>query len=65
MGEVLHQFRLGIGFSGRIDSAFASPLMVDLKHEPDCGLVIHVEYAFQHLHDKLHGRDIIVEKQHP
>ena len=48
-----------------IDAAFADPVVMDVQHNPGCGLPIFVEKALQNVHDELHRRVVVVENKNP
>lgn len=48
-----------------IDTAFAYPVVVDMQHNSCGGFVILAEEAFQHVHDELHRRVVVVENKNP
>src|SRR5712691_1755558 len=62
--EVHHLRHLGFCDFIRIDTAFADPVLVHMKHDP-CGVfAVFVEEPLQDLHDEFHRRVIVVQQQH-
>jgi hypothetical protein len=63
-GEIHHLRHLGFrNFIGEY-TADADPLLVDMQHHLRGLIGVHLEKAFENMHDKFHRRIIVVEQQH-
>src|SRR3954451_18808865 len=62
----VHDLRhLGLGYLVGVDSTLADAMLVHVHHDSLGSLVVLVEESLQHMHDELHGRIVVVQKQHP
>ena len=64
VGKLHHLICLCLGHFLRVDPTLANSCMVNVKHEMRCGFTIHIENLLDHVHDKFHRRDVIVQEQH-
>src|SRR6478672_4589359 len=64
-GEVHDLRHLGLRHLVGIDPAFADAVVMHVQHNARRRLVILAEETFQHVHDELHRRVVVVEDQHP
>ena len=62
-GELLNLSHLGLGDVSREDTTDAHAPGMHMEHDLSGLLPAHMEKEFQNLNDKIHGREIIVEKQ--
>lgn len=63
--ELLHLPDLAFGDITRINAAYSLTLLVHLQHEAGSFLFRFLEKSAQHIHDEIHGREIVVEQHHP
>src|ERR1700739_1989856 len=52
------------GLRVRIDAADRHPLVVNAKHEFAGAVIAEANKALKRMHDELHGRFVVVHKQH-
>ena len=62
--EVHDLHHLGLGHLVGKDAAFTDTMLMNVHHDSLGGVVVLMEEALQHLHDKLHRSVTVVQKQH-
>src|SRR5262245_49208890 len=63
--KVHHLRHLVLGDLVRINATFADSVVMDVQHDAGRRLAVLVEEPFQHVHDELHRRVVIIEQKHP
>lgn len=63
-GQIGNLFHLAGGNVASVNPADATALGVYFEHDTHGAFLIHPEDALQHMNDKVHGREIVIEQQH-
>ena len=62
--EIQNLCHFGFGNLVAEDPDHSQPLLVNRQHDLERLRVIQLEETFKHMHDKLHRRIVVIQKQH-
>lgn len=63
-GQIDNLLHLAGGNIARVDPADTATLSVYFKHDTHGAFLVHSEDMLQHMDNKIHGGEIVVEQQH-